>query len=121
MSLAQIDKILTEHSLSKLHTYLRKQSNDSLATVSAYDPLDELNPAVHSLGYLFILYVASGLLYLALTDSSRKARVARPAKKDSAQSIMERIALFLQSFDPKQARAAPTECTVPLAIIFYIL
>ena len=59
MSNAQIDRILTEQSPSKLHTYLKKQSLDSLATVfSGYDPLDQLNPAVHSLGYLYILYVS---------------------------------------------------------------
>jgi hypothetical protein len=57
MSLAQIDKILTEQNISKLHTFLKKQSTDSLAAVSTHDALDQLNPAVHSLGYLFILYV----------------------------------------------------------------
>jgi len=62
MSLAQIDKILTEQNLSKLLPYLKKQSNDSLAAVSTHDPLDQLNPAVHSLGYLFVLYVANRVL-----------------------------------------------------------
>jgi len=57
MSLAQIDKILTEQNVSKLHIFLKKQSTDSLAAVSTHDSLDQLNPAVHSLGYLFILYV----------------------------------------------------------------
>jgi COP9 signalosome complex subunit 3 len=93
MSHAQIDKIVTEQNLSKLLPYLKKQSNDSLAAVSTLDPLDQLNPAVHSLGYLFVL----------------KARLARPAKKDTAQNVMQRIAVFLQTFDPKQVRAAPAE------------
>jgi len=59
MSHSQIDKIVTEQNLSKLLPYLKKQSNDSLAAVSTHDPLDQLNPAVHSLGYLFVLYVAN--------------------------------------------------------------
>jgi hypothetical protein len=54
---------------------------------------------------------------MVLTVSSRKARVARPANKDSAQSVMQRIAVFLQSFDPKQVRAAPAECSLPSPII----
>ena len=62
MSFAQVDKILTEQSLSKLHIFLKKQSNDSLAAVSTHDPLDQLNPAVHSLGYLFVLYVINRVL-----------------------------------------------------------
>jgi hypothetical protein len=62
MSGIQIEKILTEQSLPKLCTYLKKQSVDSLATVAGHDPLDQLNPAVHSLGYLFILYVTLYIL-----------------------------------------------------------
>jgi len=57
MSVAQIDKILTEQNVSKLYTFLKKQPTDSLTAISAHDPLDQLNPSVHSLGYLFILYV----------------------------------------------------------------
>ena len=56
MSSAQIDKILTEQSVQKLHAYLKKQSADTLAAVVDHDPLDQLNPAVHSLGYIYILY-----------------------------------------------------------------
>ena len=56
MSTAHIDKILTEQSVSKLQTYLKRQPTESLAAVFGYDPLDQLNPAVHSLGYLHILY-----------------------------------------------------------------
>jgi hypothetical protein len=52
-----ITRIVTEPSPSKLYTYLKKASIDSLAIVANQDPLVQLNPAVHSLGYLFILYV----------------------------------------------------------------
>jgi hypothetical protein len=51
-----IERILTERSPHKLHVYLKKQASDSLASVARADPLEQLNPAVHSLGYLFILY-----------------------------------------------------------------
>lgn len=66
MSHFQIERILTEQSHSKLYTYLKKQSVDSLATVAGHDPLDQLNPAIHSLGYLFILYVTLHPLALKL-------------------------------------------------------
>jgi hypothetical protein len=49
---------------------------------------------------------------MVLIISSRKARLARPAKKDTAQNVMQRIAVFLQTFDPKQVRAAPAECNL---------
>jgi len=55
MSAVQIEKILTEPSPHKLITYLRKQTADSLATIAGHEPLDLLNPAEQSLGYLFIL------------------------------------------------------------------
>jgi hypothetical protein len=55
MSAAQIHQILTASQPSKLVAYLKTQSAESLATVHDQDPLDQLNPAVHSLGYLFIL------------------------------------------------------------------
>jgi hypothetical protein len=63
MATAHIDKILTEQSPQKLHAYLKKQTIDSLASVSRTDPLEQLNPAVHSLGYLFILYSFSRYMY----------------------------------------------------------
>ena len=55
MSAVQIEKILSEPSPHKLLTYLRKQTADSFATTAGHDPLDLLNPAEHSLAYLFIL------------------------------------------------------------------
>jgi len=55
MSTTHIDKIINEKSTSKLLTYLKKQSLEGLAAVQPKDPLENLNPAVHTLGYLFIL------------------------------------------------------------------
>lgn len=112
MSNFQIERILTEQSHSKLYTYLKKQSVDSLAIAVGHDPLDQLNPAVHSLGYLFILYaILLSLGFLTfLIHLHRKSRLERPAKSDSAASITERIALFLQDFNARQIKSAPTEC-----------
>lgn len=56
MTTPQIEKILTENSPKKLLLYLRTTATDSLARIPQSDPLEQLNPAVHSLGYLFILY-----------------------------------------------------------------
>jgi hypothetical protein len=56
MSVLQIEKILSEPSPHKLVPYLRKQTAESLATTGAgHEPLDLVDPAQHSLGYLFIL------------------------------------------------------------------
>jgi len=55
MSAVQIEKILSEPAPHKLITYLRKQTAESLAIIAGHEPLDILNPAEHSLGYLFIL------------------------------------------------------------------
>jgi hypothetical protein len=56
MAIPPIEAILTEHSPLKLLGYLRRTATDSLASIPTVDPLEQLNPAVHSLGYLFILY-----------------------------------------------------------------
>ena len=66
MSAVQISHICTLQAPSKLLTYLKAQSPDSLAAVHGQDPLDQLNPAVDSLGYLYILYVlhsCGGILF----------------------------------------------------------
>lgn len=119
MSSFQIEKILTEQSRSKLYTYLKKQSVDLLATVAGYDPLDQLNPTVHSLGYLFILCVhATSPSCPASQANHRKSRLERPAKGDSASSLTQRIAIFLQDFDAKQIKAAPAECNIPTLLIY---
>jgi hypothetical protein len=56
MSVLQIEKIVNEPSPHKLLPFLRKQTAESLATTGAgRESLDVVNPAQHSLGYLFIL------------------------------------------------------------------
>jgi len=56
MSIPQIEKILNESAPQTLLPYLRKQTAESLAASGGHEPLDLVNPAQHSLGYLFILY-----------------------------------------------------------------
>jgi hypothetical protein len=56
MAVLQIERIVNEPSPQKLLPYLRKQTAESLATTGAgHESLDLINPAQHSLGYLFIL------------------------------------------------------------------
>ena len=70
MTSTQIDKILTEPAPSKLHIFLKRQTIDSLATYVGQDPLEKLNPAVHGLGYLFILYVYSSSFWILFFRAS---------------------------------------------------
>ena len=59
MSAAIVQKIVSEQSLTTLRDFLKKSTPESLASVTNGDPLDQLNPGIKSLGYLFILYVIS--------------------------------------------------------------
>jgi hypothetical protein len=65
MSATQLTVLLADQSPSKTYAYLKKQSVESLAAVSDHDFLELLNPAIHSLQYLFILYALPSLFSIA--------------------------------------------------------